>query len=204
MSRLLRVCCRCSEPCVRPAVQAAPGWRAWSYLQPVRQLTGLLSPVVPACCAEIESKVAEELLSLMEKAASAPPPAKSAAAAAAGADAPAAVAPAAGEGGAAAVATAGMGMGGGGGMPGMVGAGLMGMPDSYMMVGVGTPRSTASSRCWHASAPALPLLPPAQTAGAPVTLHVCASVYSSQRPRCCVGPLHPASRECKACRECRA
>ena len=76
--------------------------------------------------AEVEAKVAEEVLSLMEKAASAPPPAKPAPAA--GADAAAA-----GVGGKA--AAPGMGMGGGGGMPGMVGAGLMGMPDPFMMVG---------------------------------------------------------------------
>lgn len=84
---------------------------------------------------EIEPAVAEELLALLEKAAANPKPP-----AAAGAGASPARPPAAGEGG----APAGAVPPGGLVMPGMVGAGLMGMGDPFMMV------SRLVTLCWDA------------------------------------------------------
>lgn len=79
---------------------------------------------VPVPCAEVEPAVAEELIGLLEKAAANPKPA---ATAAAGDTSPTRAAGGKAAGGKPAVPAAAA-------VPGMVGAGLMGMPDPYMMV----------------------------------------------------------------------
>lgn len=84
---------------------------------------------VPVPCAEVEPAVAEELIGLLEKAAANPKPASTAAA---GDTSPTRAAGGKAAGGKPAVPAAAA-------VPGMVGAGLMGMPDLYMMVRFASP-----------------------------------------------------------------
>ncbi len=79
--------------------------------------------------------MAEELIALLEKAAANPKPAAPASTAAGSGDAsPARTGAAAGTGGCKTAAGGKPAVAAAGGMPGMVGGGLMGMPDPYMMV----------------------------------------------------------------------
>lgn len=95
---------------------------------------GTLEHAGPVPCAEVEPAVAEELIGLLEKAAANPKPA---ATTAAGDTSPTRAAGGKAAGGKPAVPAAAA-------VPGMVGAGLMGMPDPYMMVRFA---STAAVEC---------------------------------------------------------